>query len=124
MVWLAHCSRSPQIAAAARLIGLAWIFALQIWLLVDAQWRILVFALVDAALAVAFLRMTRGRIFPAPLFALHAALIAYHAYTFLLGPSPYWVQVFLNRALEAALAYIAACAAFRIRNRRAVKARR
>jgi len=65
-------------------------------------------------MAAAFFFMSRGRWFPVPLFYLHGALVAYNAYSLLIGAGPVWVAAFLNRAFELELAYILSCALFRI----------
>ncbi|MEM8935467.1 MAG: hypothetical protein AAGC77_03575 [Pseudomonadota bacterium] len=72
------------------------------------------YAAIDAAIAVHFLRASRVCWFPTPLFGLHASLVGYHLYTAYIGPSPFLVQAFLNRAFEAELFYVSACAAYRI----------
>lgn len=114
MLVIAYRSRSPQIAAAARLLAISWAASLQIWMLLGPLDRNIAFAALDAALAWAFFRMSRGRWFPAPLFSMHAGLIVYNLYTTLIDSSIVWIATFLNRAFELALLYVIACAAYRI----------
>lgn len=87
------------------------------WRWVEPGLRPFAYAGIDAALAAGFLRMSRRRWFPVPLFLLHGALIVYHLYAALIEATTFWVGAFLNRAFELALAYVAACAAYRIAHR-------
>jgi len=111
---IASKSRSPQIAAAARLLALSWAFSLQLWILLDAPWRSYAFITLDLTLAACFFQMSRGKWFPAPLFFLHFALAVYHFYTLLAGSSIAWVGAYINRIFEVALLYVLVCASFRI----------
>lgn len=111
---IASKSRSPQIAAAARLLTISWAFSIQLWLLLDGVLRSYAFCTLDLVLAAAFFQLSRGKWFPVPLFFLHLALAFYHLYAALAGASIVWIAVYANRAFEAALLYVFACAIFRI----------
>lgn len=114
MLTFAYQARSPQLAATANLIVGGWLTSLAVWRWVPSALHALGFSIIDIALATAFFFMSRGRWFPVPLFYLHGALVAYGAYSLLIGSSAVWVTAFLNRAFEIELAYILACAIFRI----------
>jgi hypothetical protein len=111
---LAGSARSRPISSAAWLLAGGWLVSIVIWRCVGESARAVSFAALDAALAGAFLTMARGRLFPAPLFVLHAALVFYHVYARLVGSDIGWVGAFLNRAFEMALIYVGGCALFRI----------
>lgn len=107
-------SRSPQIAAAARLVAVNWAFSLQLWLIADGEALRVYFFFVDAFTAAAFFLMSKGRWFPVPLFFLHSALGAYHLFSTAFLEHMYWIQAILNRALEIEILYVGICAAYRI----------
>lgn len=109
-----HNARSPQLAAAARLLAISWAFSLQLWLVFDGLERAIAFVMVDFCLACAFLQMSRRRWFPVPLFFLHATLVIYHVYTIVTKSDVFWIHTFLNRAFEAALLYVLLCSVCRI----------
>lgn len=88
--------------------------SLAVWRWVLPEFHALGFAIIDGALAIAFLLMSRGRWFPVPLFYLHGMLIAYGIYSMAVGSGPIWVAAFLNRAFELELVYVLSCALFRI----------
>lgn len=111
---IAHNARSPQLAAAARLVAIVWFFSLQLWIVLDGDAKIYGFIALDFALAIAFFQMSRGSWFPVPLFFLHAILVIYHLFTIIVEPALFWVQILLNRAFELELAYIIACACYRV----------
>ncbi|MHA7871454.1 MAG: hypothetical protein ACX939_03800 [Hyphococcus sp.] len=58
--------------------------------------------------------MAKGRWFPAPLCLLHAALVVYHVYSIAASSTVFWIHAFLNRAFEAALAYVLLCSVYRL----------
>ncbi|MEE2690888.1 MAG: hypothetical protein VX640_05020 [Pseudomonadota bacterium] len=101
--------------AAAQLLAASWIASVSVWRWLPQDLRTHGFIAIDVALAFAFFAMSRGRWFPVPLFFLHAALVAYHVYAGFVGSTIGWVGAFINRAFEMALAYVIACALFRIR---------
>lgn len=113
-VILTHYARSAQIAAAARLIAIVWFFSLQLPIIMDEPMRHIACAALDFVLAVAFYRMSRRRCFPVPLLHLSGILCCFHVYDVFLGRQLFWVQMFLNGTFGLALAYIIACAAYRI----------
>lgn len=99
---------------AAQLLAASWIASVAVWRWVGPDLRTLALAGIDTMLASAFFLMARRRWFPAPLFLLHGALVIYSAYAATIGSEIFWVAAFLNRGFELALAYVAACALFRI----------
>lgn len=109
-----HNARSPQLAAAARLLAISWAFSIQLWLVFDGVERAAAFAMADFCLACAFFQMSRRRWFPVPLFFLHAALVIYHIYTIVTKSDVFWIHAFMNRAFEAALIYVLLCSVYRI----------
>ncbi len=121
MLFIAYKSRSPQLAAAARLLALSWAAALQFWIVLDGAERNLAYFAVDAALAYAFFEMSRGRWFPVPLFFLHAALAPYHLWAGFTGSDIFWMALFLNRSFELEVTYVIACSLYRIYTLRAVR---
>ena len=114
MIAVAYHARSAQLAAAARLLAISWIFSLQIWMAFDGAERSLAFAALDVALAAALYFMSNKRWFPVPLFFLHASLVIYHLYTAFIGSSIIWIAAFINRAFEMAVLYVIACSVYRI----------
>ena len=118
----AHCARSVQLYSAARLLAIGWAFTLQVWLVADGALEHLGYAALDFGLAAAFFIASRERIFPRPLFVLHAALALFHLGAFLFDPNIYWSKVFLNRTFELELAYVLACAIYKIRSNRSRRA--
>lgn len=114
MLFIGFLSRSPQIAAASRLVSLNWAFTLQLWMAAEGPALALSFAGVDAATALALYRMSQRRWFPAPLVFLHGLLALYHLYTAFIGPESYWVVAALNRIFEAEIFYVAGCGLYRI----------
>lgn len=104
---------------AAQLLTAGWIASVASWRWIGPELRAVAFAGIDAMLAAAFFLMSRGllsrgRWFPAPLFVLHSALVAYSASAATIGSENYWIAAFLNRGFEIAVAYVGACALFRI----------
>lgn len=114
MLFIGAQSRSPQIAAASRLVSLNWAFTLQLWMVVSGPALSLSFAAVDAATAIALYRMSERRWFPAPLVFLHGLLAVYHLYTIFIGDRTFWSAVALNRMLDAEIFYVAGCGLYRI----------
>lgn len=114
MLAIAYKSRSPQLAAAARLLALNWAASLQFWIALYGFERNFAYFLFELALACAFYRMSRGRWFPVPLFFLHATLAPYHLYAGLTESDIFWMAVFLNRAFEAEILYVIICSVYRI----------
>ncbi len=72
------------------------------------------YAVIDAALAGFFWRLSRRRLFPAVLFYLHAFLVSYHLYVSIIGSTRWWVSAFINRIFEIALLYVIVCSIWRI----------
>jgi len=114
MLFVAYWSRSSQIASAARLLAISWLFSIQLWLTLIGSALSISYVMLDVILACAFFEMSRNRWFPVPLFFLHAALVLYNLYTALIGSSYVWIASFLNRAFELSILYVIACSAFRI----------
>lgn len=85
-----------------------------IWRWFSPEWRPYGYAALDMGLALFFLAQSRGRLFPVPLFFLHAGLVAYHGYAALIAAPTPWVSAFINRAFELAMAYVMGCALFRL----------
>lgn len=112
---LAYRAGSVQIAMAARLIAISWLFSLQFWIMFDGDDLALSYLALDLALAAAFYHLSRGRWFPAPLFFLHATTVIFNFYVIVIDQGPIWMIAVLNRSFELALAYIIACAVYRIR---------
>lgn len=77
----------------------------------------------DSISAMALFRMSRRRRFPAPLCFLHGGVAIFHVSTFANSGDVYWEKFLLNRAFDMELAYISACALYRIvaRNRAGLK---
>jgi len=96
-------------------LAIGWGFSFQLWIYLDTPARSLGYAALDLALTAIFFQMARRRVFPAPLYVLHAVLVFYHLYTATFEADYYWVQVMLNRSFELELVYIIACAGYRIR---------
>ncbi|GJL91898.1 hypothetical protein [Hyphococcus sp.] len=107
-------SRSPQIAAAARIAFANWVVALQCWLVLEGAYLTISFALIDLVTAFFFFRMSHQRWFPAPLCFTHGVLAIFHVGTFFNTGDVFWEKFVLNRAFDLELAYICACALFRI----------
>jgi hypothetical protein len=72
------------------------------------------YALIDLATAYCFFRMSHQRWFPAPLCFTHGVLATFHVATLLNTGDVFWEKFVLNRAFDLELAYICACALFRI----------
>ena len=103
-------SRSPHLAAAARLIGLNWAYTLQGPALAASYF------VAEVAVTIGFYQISKNRWFPVPLVCLHGVLAVYHFYTVFLDPNNYWVIFALNRLFELEMIYIIACSIFRIRS--------
>lgn len=89
--------------------------SLQAYLIGDAQFSAAVFACVDFATAAIFLRMARDRVFPLPLFAIHALLVAWHMASLSADAGvPACLQAALNRIFDFELFYIGGCAVYRM----------
>ena len=112
---IAYRAGSDQITTAARLIAISWLFSLQFWILFDGDSLAVSYFALDLTLAAAFYQLSRGRWFPAPLFFLHAATVVFNFYIVLIDQGPIWMIAVLNRSFDLALAYIIACAVYRIR---------
>ena len=91
-----------------------WLVTLIAWRFARGDLRLALYGATDAAQALIFFYMSRGRWFPVPLFFLYATQVLYHSYTALIGAGPVWVAAFLNRTFEIALIYVMACAIFRL----------
>ncbi len=114
MIIVALLSRSPQIAAAARLVTLNWAFSLQLWLLADGAVLVLAYFVIDASTALVFYAMCRKRWFPVPLFFLHAVLALCHIGALYVIKLNIPVQPLLNRAFDLEVVYVSACGLFRL----------
>ncbi|MEL6212029.1 MAG: hypothetical protein AAFY22_06830 [Pseudomonadota bacterium] len=105
-------SRSQQLVAAVRLLGVGWL-ASHVWYWffdgADRSWG---YAVINAVLAICFWNMARRRWFPAPLFVLHALLVIVQALTALAFLNSFWFSLLANRIFELALVYIVFCAGF------------
>lgn len=115
MQFLCAVSRSSSLSAAAFVIGVCWLLAISVYFLqVDdgASWG---YALISLAKCLYFYRMSRTRLFAAPIFALSSlGLIAQFLFT-LAMINYWWSAFFLNRLFDVVLIYVAGCAMFRIR---------
>lgn len=121
---LAFKARSPQLAAAAQLLAASWIASVALWRWAgDSELRAPCLAGVDLLLAAVFLRMSRRRVFPAPLCVLHGGLVIHYATATVFGSTFGWIAAFANRAFEVAVVYVAGCALFRLRRRARKEAR-
>ncbi len=114
MLFIGFQARSPQIAAASRLVSLNWAYTLQLWMVADGVVLAVSYASVDAATALALYRMSQRQWFPAPLVFLHAFLALYNLYTAFLDPNNYWIVLALNRIFEIEIFYVAGCGLYRI----------
>ncbi len=114
-------SQSPQIAAAARIAFINWAASLQFWLVLEGAHLTFSYILIDLATVAVFFRMARMRWFPVPLCFLHGVLVIYHVGTLFNTGGLFWEKFVLNRAFDLELAYIAACALFRIASMARVK---
>ena len=81
------------------------------------------FIVIDLLLAVQFWRMSRGRLFPVPLFFAYSLQIVLAFMTTVFGTSPFWAAAVANRVFEVSLAYIILASIHRI-NLRLRKAKR
>lgn len=103
-----------------------WVASLQLWLLFEGAALTCGYIVVDVVTTVILFRMAARRWFPVPLCFLHGALVTFHAGSFFNTGDVYWEKFLLNRAFDIELAYINACALFRIivmaRARRAARA--
>jgi hypothetical protein len=87
---------------------------LQCWLVLEGAQLTIAYALIDLATAYLFFRMSHQRWFPAPLCFLHGALAIFHVATLFNTGDVFWEKFVLNRAFDVELAYICACALYRI----------
>ena len=117
MLTLANAARMRQIETAARLLTASWIASVIGWRLIDPPLLYGAYAAVDFALAVIFFQMMRGRLFPAPLFVLHVAMLCHHASAAMIHLPLAWMGVALNRMFELALIYVGGCAVYRMTSR-------
>lgn len=107
-------------------LSCGWIFSIN-WYFIGGKdgisWG---YAVIDAALAAYFWRLSARKIFPTILFFLHASLVCYHLYISLVGTTGWWIAAFLNRIVEAALLYVIFGSVYRMRARagRSEEARR
>lgn len=115
---LAESARSSSIATSARLLCASWLVSIAAWRFAKPPDVYLVYMALDAALATCFLTMSKGRVFPAPLAALHILMFAHSALIALFGAAFVLFMSVLNRGFELALLYVGGCAAYRLLVRR------
>lgn len=114
LLCLSSLARQSQITTAARALVLSWFYSVVAWRLLNAPAIYTALALGDAALAVFFWRMSRGRWFPVPLFAIHVVMLTNDLGMSVFAVPEQFIGVIQNRLFELAVFYVGGCALYRI----------
>ena len=115
MLSCATISKSRTIKNTAILIGGVWIVSSFVHNFWTSTNYFLYSVLADVFLAYQFRRLARSDMFPAPLYVLMVAEIAFTLLALATSFSIYWTYFVLNRVLDLMLFYVIGCSLFRIR---------
>ena len=106
-------AKSRLILTSVHLVGAGWLCSLLWFWLFSASGDTWGYVVIHFAMAVVFWRMSRGRVFPVPLFLTNALQVVNYGVMTFLGVATWWQLVFANRIFEISVLYIIACAIFR-----------
>lgn len=123
---LSFLARSRSIRVAAWLVAGAWALSLFSYVYLQIPRHYFIDVALNIGLAWQFRRMARSEIFPAPLYLLTLAQMAFVVGALAIGVSDPVIGFILNRFFEATLLYLAGCSVFRtyVRRRQAGAATR
>lgn len=114
-------SGSSIIKDAGLAISLGWLSSIYVYMGFISDEKTPFFILIDFFLAVYFFRLSRGSLFPVPLFLIHVVQVTYHLLLLVLGISSwYLLTIVMNRLFELSVLYVFVCARYR---RRALQSR-
>lgn len=110
-------ARSATFTSVAAVMAVGWLAAVAWFFTVDDDRLTWGYAVIAFAQAYAFWRLSRTRLFPSLLFAIHMMSVAVYLFSTITHLEPWWVGFWTNRLFELALAYIIGGAIYRIRVR-------